>query len=167
MLKYNGSPKCICAYLSIFADKKDMPKFTEYYYDDALRFAMYIKATQGGEIEIVQQDPEGFPTPPKGCHFKERIDCVKCGQFEIAYFAKRQSPDEDKKHINRNLYRYIVGEKLKEAREAKGLTLEDVAERSGFKPNNIRNIEQGRYGADIELFCRLLEAMGVNFYIKD
>ncbi len=30
-------------------------RFTEMYYDDAVRFAQYIQATEGGEIELVKE----------------------------------------------------------------------------------------------------------------
>lgn len=33
------------------------------YYDDAVRFAQYIQATEGGEIELVKEDADGFPLP--------------------------------------------------------------------------------------------------------
>ena len=33
-----------------------MQRFTEIYYDDALRFAQYIQATEGGDIELVRED---------------------------------------------------------------------------------------------------------------
>ena len=35
-------------------------RFTEMYYDDAVRFAQYIQATEGGEIELVKEDADGF-----------------------------------------------------------------------------------------------------------
>ena len=41
-------------------------RFTEMYYDDAVRFAQYIQATEGGEIELVKEDADGFPPAFQG-----------------------------------------------------------------------------------------------------
>ena len=138
-----------------------MLKFTEYYYDDALRMAMYIREREGGEIELVKVKPDGFPFPPKMQVYGETVDCIRIGGYEIAYFAKRLSPDEDKKHRNRCLYRFMIGRQIKEAREAKGLTLDDLSQRTGYKVGSLRNMELGRYGVDIQMLCCIAEALGV------
>ena len=51
-------------------------RFTEMYYDDAVRFAQYIQATEGGEIELVKEDADGFPLPPKGRRLKRLENLV-------------------------------------------------------------------------------------------
>lgn len=140
-------------------------KFTELYYDDALRFAQYIQATQGGEIEIIKEDADGFPLPPKMRVFDNMVNCFKVRNFEIAYLEHRKNSDDDKKHRNRNLYRYIMGQKIKEVRELSGITLEELSEKSGYKANNIRNIEMGRYNADIDTLCNIVDSMDAHFEI--
>ena len=140
-------------------------KFTETYYDDALRFAQYIQSVEGGEIEIVKEDSDGFPLPPKKHYFGDMVNCIRINNFEIAYFERRENADEDKKHRNRNLYRYIMGQKLKEVRELSGMTLNELAAKSGYKPNNIRNIEAGRFSADIDTLCNIVEAMDAHIEI--
>lgn len=140
-------------------------RFTEMYYDDAVRFAQYIQATEGGEIELVKEDTDGFPLPPKHKIFGNMVNCLKVRNFEIAYLGQRRNPDDDKKHRNRNLYRYIMGQKIKEVRELSGITLEELAEKSGYKPNNIRNIEMGRFNADIDTLCNIVEAMDAHFEV--
>ena len=145
-----------------------MQKYTEIYYDDAVRFAQYIQATQGGEIELVKEDSEGFPVPPKYKVFGSMVDCLKINNFEIAYFEQRKSPDDDKKHRNRNLYRFIMGQQIKEVRELSGISLEELAKKSGYKANNLRNVELGRFNADIDTLCNIVEAMDAHFeVIKD
>ena len=54
-----------------------MQRFTEIYYDDALRFAQYIQATEGGDIELVREDSVGFPMPAKNRVFGDMVDCLK------------------------------------------------------------------------------------------
>lgn len=140
-------------------------KYTEIYYDDAVRFAQYIQANYGGEIELVKEDAEGFPLPPKHKMFGVMVDCLKVGNYEIAYFEQRKNPDDDKKHRNRNLYRFIMGQKIKEVRELSGMTLEELSERSGYKAGNLRNIELGKYNADIDTLCNIVEAMDAHFEV--
>lgn len=145
-----------------------MQKYTEIYYDDAVRFAQYIQATEGGEIELVKEDSDGFPIPPKCKVFGDMVNCLKINNFEIAYFEQRKNADDDKKHRNRNLYRYIMGQKIKEVRELSGISLDELASRSGYKPNNLRNIEAGRFNADIDTLCNIVESMNAHFeVVKD
>ena len=59
-------------------------RFTEMYYDDAVRFAQYIQATEGGEIELVKEDADGFPLPHKHKIFGNMVTCLKVRNFEIA-----------------------------------------------------------------------------------
>lgn len=143
-----------------------MLKFTETYYDDAERFALYLSATTGDDVELVYDDSDGFPMPPKGMCFDPQVSCFKVGGIEIAYLKKRKSPLEDLKHRNRTLYRYVMGQSLREARERAGMSLDDIAEKTGLKASNIRNVELGRYNADMDVMGNLLEAMDCHFEIK-
>lgn len=140
-------------------------RFTEMYYDDAVRFAQYIQATEGGEIELVKEDADGFPLPPKHKVFDNMVNCLKINNFEIAYFEQRGHTGDDKKHRNRNLYRYIMGQKIKEVRELSGITMEELAERSGFGTSTIRNIESGRFSANIDVLCNIVEAMDAHLEV--
>ena len=58
-----------------------------------------------------------------------------------------------------------MGQKIKEVRELSGITLEELAEKSGYKPNNIRNIEMGRFNAAIDTLCNIVEAMDAHFEV--
>lgn len=138
-------------------------RYTELYYDDALRFIQYLQTQYGGEIEIVNEDSDGFPLAPKVKELPPMIDCFKLKNIEVAYLRKRDG--EDLKHRNANLYRFIMGQKIREVRELSGMTLEDVSKKCGYKPNNLRSIELGRYNADIDTLCNIVEAMDAHFEI--
>ena len=58
-------------------------RFTEMYYDDAVRFAQYIQATEGGEIELVKEEADGFPLPPKHKVFDNMVNCLKIRNIAI------------------------------------------------------------------------------------
>lgn len=57
--------------------------------------------------------------------------------------------------------RHRQGEKVREARKAKGLTIEQLADRTGMHPNTLGRIERGDTEADIEQLLRLAGALGV------
>lgn len=141
-------------------------KFTEIYYDDAERFAVYLASVKNEEIEIVYDDAEGFPMPAKNMQFGEKVNCFKVGNIEIAYLTKRKSPDEDKKHRNRSLYRYALGQMLKDARERMGITLEQLADTTGLKASNLRNIELGRYNVDIDVLGLIMDGIGCRLSVE-
>lgn len=140
-------------------------RFTEMYYDDALRFAKFIQATEGGEIEIVKEDAEGFPLPPKHRVLDNMVNCIKIRNYEVAYLGRRKDMDDDKKMRNRTLHRFIIGQKLKEVRELSGISIGELSEKSGYKPNNIKNIEDGRFSPDTDTLCNILDAMDAHLEI--
>lgn len=53
------------------------------------------------------------------------------------------------------LYRSILGKEIQLARQAKGYTVEYVAETMGIKPNTVRNIEWGKFGVSIDFIVML------------
>ena len=156
----------MCVFFANFAAKhKNMVRFTEKYYDDAVRFAKYVQATEGGEIEVVREESDGFPMPPKGVTYGKYVDCLKVGKYEIAFFEHRETPDTDRKHRNKTLYRFMIGQQIKEVRELSGMSLIDLSARCGIKPGNLQSIESGRYGADVELLGVILEAMDAHLAV--
>lgn len=54
-----------------------------------------------------------------------------------------------------------VGERLREARRERGLTLAEVAERTGVSAPTLSKIENGRVGANFNTILRIAEAMQV------
>lgn len=135
-------------------------KFTELYYDDAQRLAVYLSTRDGNEIEIVNGSSEMFPLPPKMKDLPEVVNFFKVGDYEIAYLEKRPFAEKDLKYRNRNLHRVMMGERIRLAREAKGMTLEALEIFTGIKAKNIQNIELGRYDASIDTLSNIGEALG-------
>ena len=135
-------------------------RFTEVYYDDAERLATYLSARDNEDIEVVQGTSEYFPIPPKMKEMPKMVNFFKVGNYEIAYLEKRPYADKDMKYRNRTLHRVMLGERLREARESKGMTLEGLEILTGIRARNIENIEAGRYDATIDVLGNIGEALG-------
>jgi hypothetical protein len=103
--------------------KEAMKKFTEVYFYDALRLAQFLAERFNEEIKPVEMDSDGFPTPPKYEEFCERTQALLVGDYAIAFFRKRTSPDEDLKYRDRALHRVQFGFMMKEAREHANICL--------------------------------------------
>lgn len=145
--------------------KKDMLRFTEIYYEDALRFAQYVQATTGGEIELARENAEEFPEPPNGYALGEMTECFKIGSIEIAYIRADHPLKEEAKKRNRSLYRYIFGSMIREYRMQHGYTLDEISEQIGYKVSNLKSLESGRYNANIDVISKVLEVMDVHLEI--
>lgn len=137
-----------------------MTKFTEIYFDDALRLAQFLSERYNKEIVPVEMDTDGFPMPPKGEEFGEKTQALIVGDYAIAFFRKRTSIDEDRKYRNRNLSRVKLGISMKENRERVNMTLEDLSDYTGIKAKNLLNIENGRYDASIDTLSIIAAALG-------
>lgn len=55
-----------------------------------------------------------------------------------------------------------LGAVLRKARESKGYTREQIAERAGYGVRHIAAIENGEKNPSVEAFCRLVRAIGVS-----
>lgn len=142
-----------------------MLRFTEHYYEDALSFAHYIQGIRGGEIEIVRESSEYFPILSKKIEMSEMIDCVKVGGIEIAYLTTDKAPDEEAKHRNKNLNRFIFGLQLQEYRMSHNISLEDIAAKTEYKIGTLRAIECGRFSLNVDILSKVLEAMDAHIEI--
>lgn len=140
-----------------------MKKFTEVYFDDALRLAQFLAERFNEEIKPVEMDAEGFPTPPKGEEFGERTQALMVGDYAIAFFRKRTSADEDRKYRDRALHRVQFGFKMKEARERANMSIDDLSDYTGIKARNLENIELGRFDATIDVIYNIASALGCTF----
>ncbi len=137
-----------------------MIKYSEIYFDDALRLAKFLSERYNKEIVPVEMDTDGFPIPPRGEKFGEKTQALKVGDYAIAFFRKRTSIDEDRKYRNRNLSRVKLGIRMKEKRERVNMTLEDLSDYTGIKAKNLLNIENGRYDASIDTLSIIAAALG-------
>lgn len=139
-------------------------RYTETFLDDAMRLCQYI-AGEDGTIRIVLADPNLFPEPVKDQEFPDQTYAVQVARdgvtvAECAYLKLREDGEEDLKHHNRWLTMVKVGNEIRIARERKGMTQEDLAEVSGFRPHSIDSMERGRYVMDVKVLGRLAEALG-------
>lgn len=58
-----------------------------------------------------------------------------------------------------------VGQRLKELREAKGMTVKETAEKAGIRPSTITAIEEGRYNTGIRQITDIAHALGAHVSI--
>ena len=135
-------------------------KFTEIYFDDALRLAQFLSDRTGKEIVPAEMDTEGFPMPPKSEEFGEKTPALIVGDYAIAYFKKRNSPDEDLKYRDRTLHRVQLGIKMQEARKRADIDLDQLSAYTGIKAKNLENIEKGRFDVTIDILGNIAEALG-------
>lgn len=67
--------------------------------------------------------------------------------------------------INKELQRQRIGQRIAEIRKEKGLTQQDLADRTGIQRNHISRIEQGRYSVGFDTLQLIAEALGGNVEI--
>lgn len=137
-----------------------MTKFTEIYFDDALRLAQYLSERTGKEIVPVEMDSEGFPIPPKNEDFGKKTQALIVGDYAIAFFRKRTSPDEDFKYRDRTLHRVQLGIRLQEARKRADMDLDQLSAYTGIRAKNLENIEKGRFDVTIDILGNIAAALG-------
>lgn len=70
--------------------------------------------------------------------------------------------DEKYQEARRMLCRYIVN-----VAKEKGITQEQIAEKTGFTQSNISRMLAGRYSPSLENFIRLAEAVDTYFFVID
>lgn len=140
-----------------------MTKFTEIYFDDALRLAHFLSERTGKEIVPVEMGSEFFPKPPNNEEFGERTQALIVGDYAIAFFRKRTSPDEDLKYRDRTLHRVQLGIRLQEARKRADMDLDQLSAYTGIRAKNIENIEKGKFDATIDIIGNIAAALGCSF----
>ena len=62
--------------------------------------------------------------------------------------------------------REYLGKRIAEIRQAKGLSIRQLAEASGVNFANIYKIENGKYNVSIDILGKICEAFGYHVYIK-
>lgn len=149
--------------------KQKTIRFTEIYYDDAERLALYIAGRDNCDIHTEICTSEFFPIPPKMKEMPDEVNIIVVSNYEIAYLEHRRYPDQDIKYRNRTLHRVMLGDKLKDARESCGMTLEGLETLTGIRAKNIENIEAGRFDATIDILGNIGDALGchVDFVFDD
>ena len=56
---------------------------------------------------------------------------------------------------------------LREIALDKGITHRQIAEKSGLQPGNVSRILTGRYVPRLDIFLKVAQAIGVNFFLED
>lgn len=56
---------------------------------------------------------------------------------------------------------------LKEIAKDKGLSIQDLSERTGFQPTNMSKILNGGYSPTLKIFLKIAHAVEVNFFVED
>lgn len=72
--------------------------------------------------------------------------------------------------INEKKYkeaRALLLQYLSQKAREKGITQEQIAEKTGFTQNNVSRMLQGRYSPSLDNFMRLAEAVGAYFFVID
>lgn len=139
-------------------------KYTELYFGDAQRLAIFLAARNGCEIEMTRGSSSGFPLPPKKKELPPEVDALVVGDDEVAFLYKE---GENLKYKDRNLRRIIFGETMRNAREHKSVSLLELEKRTGIKARNLANIEDGRYDASIDVVYNVCNALGCHIEIAD
>ena len=62
--------------------------------------------------------------------------------------------------------REYIGKRIAEIRQAKGLSIRQLAEASGVNFANIYKIENGKYNVSIDILGKICEALGCHLDIK-
>ena len=153
-----------------FSGRTRIERYTETYLDDAMRLCQYI-AGDDGVISIEPADPVMFPIPLKGQEFPEQLFAVRVSRegitvAECAYLTRRDDGEKDLKFRNRWLISLKLGDELRRARERSGLTLEDMAKRTGYSAHSVDAMERGRYNMDIKLLGRVADALGCDIVLS-
>ena len=89
------------------------------------------------------------------------------GDYAIAYFKKRNSPDEDLKYRDRTLHRVQLGFKMQEARKRADIDLDQLSAYTGIKAKNLENIEKGRFDVTIDILGNIAAALGCSIDFVD
>ena len=139
---------------------KKIIRYTELYFDDAQRLALYLSQREKADVEMYNGLSEFFPLPPKGVKLPDRINAFSVGDYRVGYLYDGAAEGKDRKYRNRSLHRVMLGERIKEARETKGMSLESLELLTGLKASNIANIELGRLDAGVDIIANIGEALG-------
>lgn len=56
---------------------------------------------------------------------------------------------------------------LKEIAEEKGITQQEIADKTGYKQQNVSRIFSLKYSPRLDVFLNIAQAVGVNFFFED
>lgn len=142
----------------------EIQRFHEKYLCDALRLATYLAEKYGASLSEGIGDSSKFP----GRFDSGDVRFIRVSKGETLYeiaFSTEDAPDHYK-HRNKGIHRVMIGEEIKRVREAKGMSLEELADKTDFKAHSLLWIEQGRYDIDVAQLGIILDALGVKVTLQ-
>lgn len=89
---------------------------------------------------------------------REMADWLAQNHYELVFTSPQLITQEARKD---------VGESIRKAREAKGLTLRQVAKLTGIAFNHIGRIERGKYNVTVDTLAVIANALGVKITFTD
>lgn len=57
--------------------------------------------------------------------------------------------------------RVIMGDRIRELREQKGMDIMTLAFKSNIQPNTLKRIEAGKFSADLDILTQIAQGMGM------
>ena len=57
--------------------------------------------------------------------------------------------------------RIIMGDRIRELREQKGMDIMELAFKSNIQPNTLKRIEAGKFSADLDILSQIAQGMGM------
>lgn len=57
--------------------------------------------------------------------------------------------------------RVIMGDRIRELREQKGMSIAELSVRSNLQPNTLKRIEAGKFSADLDVLAQIAQGMGM------
>lgn len=118
----------------------EMMKFPRRYIE---AFWHYVDRNDPEIAEIDVAPPVAMPT------------AAEQSQAWVGYYHQRAAYDADKTGE-----RQRIGQRIAELRKEKGLTQQDIAERTGIQRNHISRIEAGKYSVGFDTLQSIAEALG-------
>ena len=98
-------------------------------------------------IQVIQQTGNRFDIPWD--------DILYLCEPEYEYYRGKLDPDP-----NKGLK--LIGGRVRELREAKGLSISDLAIKAGMKRPNLSRLEHGRHQPSLETLERIAESLGIS-----
>ena len=141
-----------------------MKRYYEPFFCDALRLAAHLAEKYNSTITEGIGNSSDFNARAKIDSDEVRFLRVE-GVCEIGFSTTDEPTSEDTKYRNKSFWRVVFGERLKEAREKKGISIEELSEMTGFRDRSLERIEEGRWDADIAQIGNILDALGCTFNI--
>lgn len=71
------------------------------------------------------------------------------------------------KDANQNEHWMVLVLLLKEIAADKGLTQQDIADKTGLQRSNIARVFSLKYSPNLKTFIAIAQAVGINFYFED